>query len=108
MNAQYVEAIGFLAAGMTVVAFGCKHMLLLRLAAIAANLLFIAYGGLLGLLPVLALHCILLPLNVARLLEFIAEEKRRDASGRAWRLPVATGGEAASQPTVVSLESRRR
>ncbi|AMJ62444.1 hypothetical protein [Bosea sp. PAMC 26642] len=68
MNASlaFTEVIGFLAAGATVAAFCCKQMLSLRAAAIAANLLFITYGALLGLMPVLALHCILLPLNVVR------------------------------------------
>jgi CRP/FNR family cyclic AMP-dependent transcriptional regulator len=53
--------------GMTVTAFGCHHMLALRCSAIAANLLFIAYGLMLGLVPILILHCLLLPLNLFRL-----------------------------------------
>ncbi len=58
------DIIGFLAAIMTVSAFACRRMLPLRAAAIAANLLFITYAAMLGLMPILALHCLLLPLNI--------------------------------------------
>jgi hypothetical protein len=64
--AAVMDVIGFLAAGMTIIAFCCTRMLTLRSVAILANVLFIAYGALLGLLPVLALHCALLPLNIVR------------------------------------------
>jgi hypothetical protein len=64
--AEVTDVIGFLAAAMTVIAFCCTRMLWLRSAAILANILFIAYGALLGLLPVLGLHCALLPLNILR------------------------------------------
>lgn len=64
--AAVTDFIGFLAAGMTVTAFCCTRMLCLRSAAILANVLFIAYGAILGLMPVLALHCALLPLNLVR------------------------------------------
>jgi hypothetical protein len=63
----FTELVGFFAAVATVVAFCCKRMGSLRAAAIAANLLFITYGALLGLMPVLVLHCVLLPLNLLRL-----------------------------------------
>ena len=61
------EIVGFFTAIATVAAFCCKQMGSLRAAAIAANLLFIAYGALLGLMPVLVLHCVLLPLNIVQL-----------------------------------------
>ncbi len=64
---HFTDLLGFAAGSMTVVAFGCRHMLALRSAAIAANVLFIAYGAMLGLVPILALHCLLLPLNLYRL-----------------------------------------
>lgn len=67
--AAVTEVIGFLAAGMTITAFCCTRMLCLRSAAILANGLFIAYGALLGLMPVLALHCVLLPLNLVRFVQ---------------------------------------
>lgn len=64
--AVITDIIGFLAAGMTITAFCCTSMLCLRLAAILANVLFIAYAAILGLMPVLGLHCVLLPLNIVR------------------------------------------
>jgi hypothetical protein len=77
MDRGIVEIIGFFAAGMTVTAFYCTTMLTLRIAAIFANLLFIIYGSGLDLKPVLALHCILLPLNIMRLFK-VMRERRRD------------------------------
>ncbi len=66
----YVDLLGFAASATTIVAFACRQMFALRLAAIGANVLFIAYSLTLGLVPILVLHCILLPLNVFRLLGF--------------------------------------
>lgn len=60
------DAIGFAAALLTLVAFAQRSMRPMRLAALAANLAFILYGGLGGHWPVLALHLVLLPLNVVR------------------------------------------
>lgn len=39
----------------------------LRAFAVLANLAFIAYGAHAGLGPLLALHCVLLPINLLRL-----------------------------------------
>ncbi len=68
-----IDIVGFLAAASTVAAFSCSRMVSLRVAAIAANLLFILYGAALSLVPVLLLHCILLPLNVMRLYRCLRE-----------------------------------
>jgi energy-converting hydrogenase Eha subunit E len=78
MDRGIVEIIGFFAAGMTVTAFYCTTMLTLRVAAVGANLLFIVYGSGLELKPVLALHRILLPLNIMRLIK-VMRERRKDA-----------------------------
>lgn len=79
MTGPWIELIGFMAAGMTVTAFYCTRMLTLRVAAIAANAMFITYGFMLDLKPVLALHCVLLPLNAARLLRCLAERRAAPA-----------------------------
>lgn len=73
------DVIGFLAAGTTVTAFYCQRMFTLRKAAIGANVLFITYGFILDLKPVLALHCVLLPLNIIRLVGAIRWRKSKDA-----------------------------
>ena len=48
-------------------------MRLLRTTAIFSNLAFIIYGAIAWLPPVLILHLVLLPLNVARLAEIIGD-----------------------------------
>jgi hypothetical protein len=69
MASWLIDSVGFLAAGATAVTFYCKRMGHLRAFAIGANLLFITYGAAMGLLPILLLHCLLLPLNAIRLRE---------------------------------------
>ncbi len=64
-----VDFIGVLAGGFVILAFYARKPVQLRLLAIASNLLFIAYGALDALWPVLVLHTLLLPLNVMRLRE---------------------------------------
>ena len=67
MEQGLVDALGFAAATLTLVAFAQRTMLSMRIAALGANVFFIAYGLLGHYLPVLALHLVLLPLNVVRL-----------------------------------------
>ena len=62
------SAIGFIASGLVLAAFGMKDMVNLRIVAICSNVAFIAYALLLDLPPVLVLHVILLPLNGWRLM----------------------------------------
>lgn len=62
-----IEALGWLAAGLTLATFVCRDMRRLRLLALAANAAFIAYGASAALLPVLALHLALVPVNLWRL-----------------------------------------
>lgn len=64
-----VTALGYAAAVVTIAAQRMRTMIPLRVAAIVANLLFIAFGALAMLWNVLFLHLILLPLNTRRLLE---------------------------------------
>jgi hypothetical protein len=64
-----VDAFGFIASIMTLVAFAQRSMLPMRVAAIAANIFFIAYGALGPYYPVLSLHLVLLPLNLRRFVE---------------------------------------
>jgi hypothetical protein len=76
-----VDGIGFVASILTLVAFAQKVMLPMRIAAIAANVFFIAYGVMGPYPPVLALHLILLPLNVVRLIQLL--RSRSGAAGNA-------------------------
>ena len=63
------EFIGFIASALVLLTFAMRDTRLLRVIAIFSNVAFIAYGAVNWLLPVLALHLILLPLNVVRLAE---------------------------------------
>jgi hypothetical protein len=63
------DALGWIAAGLTVATFSCVQPVALRLCALAANVAFIAYGASAGLWPVLALHAALMPINLMRLLQ---------------------------------------
>ena len=73
LNLEMVDVIGAAAAASTLLTFAHKSMLPMRVSAIAANLLFIAYGGLGPFYPILVLHVILLPLNVGRLIECVRQ-----------------------------------
>ena len=61
------DILGYIASGLVRLTFTTKEMRPLRIMAILSNLAFIAYGLLDEILPVLALHIVLLPLNVFRL-----------------------------------------
>ena len=61
------EAVGYLASALVLATFCMRDMVSLRWVAITSNLAFIAYGTLADLGPVLALHVVLLPVNVLRL-----------------------------------------
>jgi CRP/FNR family transcriptional regulator, cyclic AMP receptor protein len=89
-----IEWLGWAAAAMTLVTYSMKTMLLLRSAAVGANLLFISYGGISVLylgasfaLPVLTLHCVLLPLNAYRLVQILRTTRQVRAASPSKGLP---------------------
>jgi CRP/FNR family cyclic AMP-dependent transcriptional regulator len=53
---NWVDSLGFLASTAVLATFCMRRMITLRLAALASNLLFGAYGYVDHLLPVLLLH----------------------------------------------------
>jgi hypothetical protein len=63
------EALGYVASALVLAAFYMKEMIPLRIAALASNLSFIAYGAALGLTPIWLLHVLLLPMNGCRLVQ---------------------------------------
>ena len=63
------EALGYVASALVLAAFYMKEMIPLRIAALASNLAFIAYGAALGLTPIWLLHFLLLPMNGCRLVQ---------------------------------------
>jgi hypothetical protein len=62
---------GYVASTLVLLTFVAKDMRLLRTIAIFSNLAFITYGTIEWLPPVLFLHMVLLPLNIARLAEIV-------------------------------------
>src|SRR6516164_7035070 len=62
------SAIGFIASGLVLAAFGMKDMVNLRIAAICSNIAFITYALLLDLTASLVVHVILLPLCGCRII----------------------------------------
>ncbi len=78
-----VDLAGWLAATLTLMTFVCRDMRRLRMLGLAANVAFIAYGAAAGLLPVLALHTMLAPVNLWRLRELL-----QPVAGAALPLPV--------------------
>lgn len=64
-----VELLGWGAGALVLTSFYLKTMIPLRSVAIASNVAFAGYGLMAGALPIVVLHCVLLPLNVVRLLQ---------------------------------------
>ncbi len=77
------ETLGWLAAALTLLTFSMRSMVALRLVAIAANVLFIAYGAMGALAPVLVLHLLLIPCNLVRLWQLSAAAQPGDGTGTA-------------------------
>jgi hypothetical protein len=71
------DLMGFAAVGSALIAVGQKPALRMRAAALASNLLFIAYGSMGPAYPTLVLHSILLPLNIRHI---VREVKARRAA----------------------------
>ena len=69
MAMDLVEPLGYLASALVLATFCMRDIVALRWMAIASNLAFMAYGALADVGPVLALHLMLLPVNVLRLAE---------------------------------------
>ncbi len=69
-----VDALGWAGAALTLLAFSCNNFVRLRCAALAANAAFISYGITAQLWPVVALHCVLVPVNAWRLWQARASE----------------------------------
>lgn len=66
---EYGDIIGYLASALVFATFYVRTMMPLRMLAIASNIAFIGYAASEGLTPVLVLHSVLLPVNLARLFE---------------------------------------
>jgi hypothetical protein len=111
----YADALGWSAAALMVVTLSCREARCMRPLAVATNLAFIGYGMAASLAPVLALHLLLLPINLWRWAEAwqgkeiaVWDECRR--RGPRWALTpllssllVACGGGSDPEPRVQAL-----
>jgi CRP/FNR family cyclic AMP-dependent transcriptional regulator len=65
----WIEAIGYLASGLTVLTYSMRNMFWLRVVAVLNCLAFLIYAALIGSLPIMMMEAILLPINAWRLFE---------------------------------------
>jgi CRP/FNR family cyclic AMP-dependent transcriptional regulator len=65
-----VDVLGYVASAAVLATFCMSTMIPLRIMALGSNVLFMAYGYVDHLYPVLVLHAILLPVNALRLIQF--------------------------------------
>jgi len=79
---NWTEVAGYLASALVLATFCMKTMIPLRAAAICSNIAFIIYGFSEELIPVLALHAILLPLNCWRAYQMLRLVKRVEAASK--------------------------
>ncbi len=90
------DTIGWIAAAATLLTFSMQAMVPLRIAAIFANMCFIAYGAMAGLIPVFVLHLALLPCNLTRLAQALRPSgrplRRRARAPKVQRRPVQCRG----------------
>ncbi len=67
--------MGFAGTGFTIVAYGMRRLIPLRIAAILSSLAFLIYGLLTQSYPLLVMEIILLPINSYRLAEIFLEQR---------------------------------
>ena len=92
---RFIEIVGFIGGGLTVVMLAMRTMIPLRAVGIASNIFQIAFGVLAGVTPMWIQHGVLLPVNVYRLFEQMHLVKQvREASAvdlsMDWLIPYMT------------------
>ena len=102
-----VDWLGVVGSLLVFASFWMKSTVPLRLLALASNVLFIGYGYFAWLVPILVLHCALLPLNLVRLRQQHQQQKSNGNERRRMReaIVLAPAGQAgAAQRTVHRAE----
>jgi CRP/FNR family transcriptional regulator, cyclic AMP receptor protein len=67
----WIDVLGYAASASVLATFCMSTMVPLRAIAIGSNVLFIAFGAIAHIYPVLVLHIILLPVNITRLIQLL-------------------------------------
>lgn len=73
MMLGWIDVLGYAASGMTLATFAQRTTLPMRIMAPGSDISFIGYGAMGPFLPVLTLHLILLPINLARLRALVSQ-----------------------------------
>ena len=68
---NWIDLLGYAASASVLITFCMSTMVPLRVVAIGSNVLFATFGGLAHIYPVLVLHLVLLPVNIARLMQIL-------------------------------------
>lgn len=76
MQAEWIELVGYAGTGFTVVAYGMKRIVPLRIAGILSSVAFLSYGLLMQSYPLVLMEVLLLPINAYRLYEILLERRR--------------------------------
>ena len=71
-----IDVLGYAASALVFLTFYMKDMISLRAAALCSNACFLAYGLSMKLGPVIALHAALIPVNIWRLAQTLADGKQ--------------------------------
>ncbi len=67
-----VDALGYAGSALTVATFYCRDVRCMRPIAVSANVAMLGYGLVGALAPVVALHAVLLPINLWRWRECVS------------------------------------
>ncbi len=74
------DVFGWLAAACMLATFHAESRERMRWCGLAANVCFIVYGAVQGLLPVVILHLLIFPINAKRLMDYYSASKTSAAA----------------------------
>ncbi len=100
--------IGYIASGLVLTTFCTNDLRRLRTLAILSNIVFITYGALAWLPPVLGLHLLLLPINAIRLMRMSNMASGADDHKRLPAKPAMRIGLDATSPRAAGSGCLRR
>ena len=80
MEFDWIEAVGYTGTGLTILAYGMRNLVPLRIAGILSSVAFLTYGVLTHSYPLALMEILLLPINAYRLLELRTDRRRNTTS----------------------------
>lgn len=80
MEFDWIEAVGYAGTALTIVAYGMRNLVPLRIAGILSSVAFLAYGLLTHSYPLVLMEATLLPINLFRLIELRADRRVEGAA----------------------------